>query len=299
MQISSKITGLLFVLASAASFSTGAIIIKLAYKIQLSWWEFTTLQMMFSSGMLLITYGVLRWRKQEKSVPPSTLFNLAILGIFGTLPAIVCYNLALVYLDASIAIVLFYTYPIFTALGATVIFHERIRGRHYICLILTVLGTIFTIELWKADLGSVSMIGILFITLCSISYSFFTLYGQKNMLACSSMAITTFTQTFALLVFSVVKPPVFLLHGVSTQALIITFVMAFFNSALGNWLMLKGVGMIGASKSALITTSEIPMTILLAMLILAEQPTIYQAIGATFIICSIIFLDIEDNSNRL
>lgn len=294
MQISNKMKGLLFVLASAASFGTGAIFIKLAYKIQLPWWEFTSLQLMLTCCMLLIPYTIKRWKKQEKPIPPSTILRLAIMGICGSLPACVFYNVGLVYLDASIGIVLFYTYPIFTAMGAGIFFREKIRPKHYLCLLLTVTGTVCTIQLWKANLHAVSLTGVLLVILSALGYTFFTLYGQKNLVACSSMAITTFTQVFAFLAFSIIKPPLYLLHGVSLQALTLTFIMAFFNSALAYWLMLKGIDLIGASKSAIVSTSEIPVTIILAMLILAERPNIFQAVGAAFIICSIIFLDLED-----
>ncbi|MEL7563549.1 MAG: DMT family transporter [Dehalobacterium sp.] len=296
MTFNNKTRGIIFVIAAAMCFGTGAIIIKAAYSIQLTGWEFITLQLLFSSTMLTVVYCVRRKKKLERPITRQKLFKLALLGSVGTLGGAAFYILGLQYVEASVGIVLFYTYPAFTALGAGVFFKEKLKLKHYLCLGLTLTGIVFTIDFWNIDLQGVSFKGAFLILLSALSYTLFTLYGEKNLADSSSLEITTFTQLFAFLTFSIIKPPIFLLHGLSLYALFLGFIMALFTSVLSYWLILKGINIIGASKASIISTSEIPFTILLAMLILGEKLTLYQFIGAVLIIASIIFLDIEEKN---
>lgn len=296
MRFNNRTYGVLFVIAGAMCFGTGAVIIKTAYSIQLTGWEFTTLQLLFSSAMLSAVY-FLRWKKKlERPLTRQKLFRLGLLGAIGTLGGAVFYILGLEYVEASVGIVLFYTYPAFTALGASIFFKEKLKLKHYGCLLLTLIGIVFTIEFWNINLQEVSFQGVFYILLSALSYTFFTLYGEKNLADSSSLEITAFTQVFAFLTLSIVKPPVFLLYGVPFYGLFLGFIMALFTSVLSYWLILKGIDIIGASKAAIISTFEIPFTIFLAMIILGEKLTIYQMIGAVLIVGSIIFLDIEEKN---
>jgi len=54
MIFSNKTYGVIFVIVAAMCFGTGAIIIKAAFSIQLTGWEFITLQLLFSSTMQFI-----------------------------------------------------------------------------------------------------------------------------------------------------------------------------------------------------------------------------------------------------
>ncbi|ATW26630.1 DMT family transporter [Candidatus Formimonas warabiya] len=293
MTCNHKTYGALLVMAAAMCFGTGAVIIKTAYQIQVTGWEFITLQYLFSCLMLSPIYFLRRKKNLEPPLNRKKLIRLGLLGCTGTLGGGAFYTLGLQYVEASMGIVLFYTYPIFTALGASVFFKEKFHWKHYLCLVLTLAGTVFTIDFWNIHLQGLSYLGVLLIILSALSYTFFTLYGEKNLADSSSLEITTFTQLFAFLLYSIIKPPLFLLHGVSFYALFLGFIMALFTSVLSYWLVLKGIAIIGASKAAIISTFEIPFTIFLAMMILGEKLTLFQFVGAVLIIGSIIFLDIE------
>jgi drug/metabolite transporter (DMT)-like permease len=57
----------------------------------------------------------------------------------------------------------------------------------------------------------------------------------------------------------------------------------------------KGIGIVGADKASIVATAELPITIILAYLILGEKMNIVQGIGIFFIIASIILLQSENN----
>ncbi|HEX3032566.1 MAG TPA: DMT family transporter [Bacillota bacterium] len=285
--------GVLLTMAGAMCFGTGAVIIKTAYKLQLTGWEFISLQLFFSSLLLMTIYLVRR--KQGLETPPSRqkLSRLAVLGSLGTLGGTAFYTLGLQYVGASVGIVLFYTYPAWTALGAGIFYQQKLRWKHYLCLALTLVGTVFTIDFWNINLAAIPPLGVVLLFGSAICYSFFTLSGEKYLAEYSSIEITAFTQSFAFLAFSLFKPPTFLLQ-VSMYALALGLIMALFTSVFSYWLVLKGIAIIGASKAAIISTFEIPFTIFLAILLLGERLTLYQFIGGALIICSIIFLDIKE-----
>jgi len=291
-----KSYGVILVLLAAFCFGAGAIIIKSAYNLQLTSWEFITVQFLFSLLMLGALYIYRRYKKLEAPLTRRRLFRLALLGATCTLGTSTLYIFGLQYLDASVGIILFYTYPAFTALGASLVFREKLHFRHYLCLGLTVAGIVCTVNPGSLSLAAISLKGSLMILGCSLCYTAFALYCDKKLTDASSLEITTFTQLFAALAYLMIKPPLFLLQGVSGDSLFLGFLMAFFTVVLSYLLMLKGITIIGASKASIISTAEIPFTFILAMFILGETVTLLQVIGALLIVMSIVFLDIQEKT---
>lgn len=299
MAINHKSYGILLVVGAAMCFGIAPIVVKIAYSVQLTGWEFASLQLMFSSVILGSLYVIRHNKGLERTPSRQKLIKLVLLGTVGTLGGVVFYNLGLEYLEASVGIVLFYTYPVFTTLGASIFFKEKLKLKHYLCLALTLAGIFLTIDFWNIKFEEISFKGIFLMFSSALCYAFFTLYGEKNLADSSPVEITTFTQLTAFLTLCIIKPPVFLFQGISFDALFLGLIMALFTSVLSYWLFLKGIAIIGASKASIISTAEIPFAIVLAMIILSEKLTLYKFIGATLIICSIIFLDIEEEKDIL
>ncbi|ATW25751.1 DMT family transporter [Candidatus Formimonas warabiya] len=298
MKINQRHYGVLFTLAAAMFFGTGAIIIKLAYRIDISSWDFLTLQYICSCAMLLPIYYLNRWRSGGAPVPRKVLGRLALQGVVGSFGGSIFLFLGFQYVGAAVGTVLFYSYPAFVTLGAILFFKEKAGLSQYSCLAITFLGTILTIDFWTVSVANTPAQGVGLIMVSALCYTFFSLYGQRNLSDSSSLEITTFTQLFAFLACIIVKPPLFLLEGISYYALFLGFVMALFTSVCSYFLLLKGMSLIGASKASIISTFEIPFTIILALIILGERLAFWQFLGAALIVGSIIYLDLAENKTE-
>jgi len=293
MEISKGHYGVLLTILSAMFFGTGAIIIKLAYQVDLTNWEFLSLQYICSCAMLMPIYFISRRKYTGKPMSKEKLGRLALQGVLGAFGGAVFLFTGFKYIGAAVGTVLFYTYPAFVALGARIFFREALGIPHYFCLSLTFIGAILTIDFWSLSLEEISLKGTILILLSALCYAFFSLYGQKNLKEFSSLEITAYTQLFALVACIIIKPPVFLFQGVSWYAIFLGFIMAFFTSVCSYFLLLKGMALIGASRSSVISTFEIPFTIILAFIILGEKLTIIQFFGAALIISGIVYLHLS------
>ncbi|MGI6679286.1 MAG: DMT family transporter [Dehalobacterium sp.] len=290
MKISAQHAGIIFTLTAAMLFATGPIIIKLAYQVDLTNWELLSLQYLWSVVLLLPLYNLRRGRHLDKPMTKKRLGSLALQGSIGAFGGAAFLFTGYRYLDAAVGIVIFYTYPAMVAVGARIFFHEPLQKNHIICLVLTFIGVLFTIDLQGLSPDDISLKGVLLILGSSLCYTFFTLYGQKNLTDSSSLEMTTFTQIFALLTCLILRPPFFFLQGVSGYAIILGFVMSLFTSVFAYLLLFKGISLIGAGKSAVIGTFQVPFTIILALLVLGEHLKLAQFIGAFLIVGGIIYL---------
>ncbi|MCR6545094.1 DMT family transporter [Dehalobacterium formicoaceticum] len=290
MKISSEHAGVIFTLASAMLFAAGPIIIKLAYQVQLSNWQFLSLQYLWSVALLLPLYLLGRNKHPEQPMTKEKLGSLALQGSIGAFGGAAFLFTGYQYIGAAVGTVIFYTYPAFVALGARIFFRERLGKTHFICLFLTFIGVLLTIDLQSFGQGDVSLKGVLLIFASTLCYAFFSLYGERNLKLSSPLEVTFFTQMFALLTCLIIKPPYFLFQGVSKHALLLGFAMAFLTSVCSYLLLFKGISLIGASKSAVIGTFQIPFAIFLAMVVLKEHLTLSQFIGASLILGGIIYL---------
>lgn len=291
-KLSGKHYGYLVTMLSAVCFGTGAIIIKIAYSMNLTAWQFLVMQNLCAVPLLLVIYALSpgkNWHNLRQK-----MIKLAILGIFGTLGTSVTVFLAFEHIEAGVGTVLFYTYPAFVSLGSLFFFQEKLRLTHYFCLVATVLGALCTINIWSLNVAALPLKGILFIYLSALAYTFFNLYSQHNLAESSALEVTTFTQLFATLVLIIIKPPFFLLQGVSREGLILGFAMALLTTVFSFLLLLKGITLIGASKASIVSTFELPVTLTLAFLILHEDLNPGKVIGATMILASIIYLNYSD-----
>ncbi len=66
--------------------------------------------------------------------------------------------------------------------------------------------------------------------------------------------------------------------------------LAVITSIIPFFLLLQGIKLLGAAKNAVISTSELPMTMLLSFLFLKETISGLQMVGATLVLFGIMIL---------
>jgi len=113
--------GVLLVVISAACFALMPIFAVFAYRGNAN--VITILFLRFGLAAVLL-FAYLAWKKRLVAVDRQVLFKLMIIGaILYTLQSSL-YFLSVKYINVSLQAMLFYTYPIFVAILATVLFKE-------------------------------------------------------------------------------------------------------------------------------------------------------------------------------
>lgn len=278
-------TGYLLVLASASCFATAPILIKYAYGLGLTAWQIIMVQSVIASLILLAIH---LGRRKKCRLSWKVGVSLATQGIIGSLGTTLFFSFALQFLDASMEIALLYTYPAFVTVGSVVIFRYKVTPAHFVSLGLTLAGMLLTLNVAVIAREGQSLLGILLGLGSAVTYAFYNLWGERNLAHTDPLTVTTFTQLASTIGVVLIKSPLFLAKSFSLEVLAIGFLLAVVTLVIPCFLLLRGISCIGASKAAIVSTFELPITMFLAVLLLKETITPGQLVGAALIIAAII-----------
>lgn len=279
---SNRIQGYIFILISSLMYASVPIIGKFAYAAGLD--APTALIIRFMIAFIILA-AYLRFIKHEAVVEISWLILVQ-----GCLLALECllYFYGIKYLPAGMTSVTFFTYPVFVAILAVIVFKERNFVKLLICILLALLG----IGLISGIIGHQSVLsskGVLLILAASLCYAVYSIIGQVNLTRSGPL---TLTSTFAMVSFVVLciafPQKITVLPHLNANQWLIGGALALVNTILAVSFFLKGVQKIGASTAGLISTVEPPFTLVLAYFILGESLSLIQYVGTVLILTSIL-----------
>ncbi|MEE0776006.1 MAG: DMT family transporter [Bacillota bacterium] len=234
-------------------------------------------------GLILLFWNRKLFRIEKKDWPALLLLSIC---LFTNATG---YNVSMKFLDMSIAVVLLYTYPAMVAVASVFMFHNRISCNIVIALLLTFGGMLLTLNLFTADIGEISVLGIILVLLGSAGSAAYVLVAKKLTKKYHSLTLNFYTFLFTSLCLGACFPFVDIGASLSTLdmcGIILTaFVVAgaFFCYTLGIKYLLP-------SKAAIICSSEPAFGIIFAAVLLGETITLSQGLGAILVISAIVIL---------
>lgn len=281
---------------SSSFFALVAILTKVAYGLGMTPWMMLTLQSLFASIILLL-YALL-FRPGDLRVSFSLLPKLLAQAGVGSLGTSFLYLSALLYLPASISSMLLYTYPVLVTLGAFLFFREKIGAAHLLALALAVCGAVLSSQIWQGSVGSLWLKGVFYGLGSAAAYSFFILYGEHILHQVKPFTTLVYVQVFSTIILLLYRLPLYLVEGklpsLTWQQLLLGFAVGTVASIVPFWLLLEGINYIGASKTSIVSTLELPVTFLLAFVFLGEKFNLWQGIGAVLIVTSVFVVRLRD-----
>jgi drug/metabolite transporter (DMT)-like permease len=197
---------------------------------------------------------------------------------------------ALQLMPASTYSLLFYTYPAVIVV-MSLFLGERLVGRGWLALALTLAGTILTAPNFQSGLANIDPKGAVFTLLNAIAYSFYVVWSGRLLrdkgasLQASAWIITgTLLALIAIVLFSGVRLPA------SAESWLLICIIGLAGTVLPLATLFAGLERIGAAKSAILSTVEPICTLLLALILLGEAMQPLQWIGGSLILVSVILL---------
>jgi drug/metabolite transporter (DMT)-like permease len=199
----------------------------------------------------------------------------------------------------SLALVVFYTFPILVALAAVPVYGEGLGARRVAAIGLASLGLLMLLtpsgtapESLSNGLGH-DALGVAFALVaagCQVGYA---LVGSRGFASVPAFQSATLIRAFSLLCYACLVVPVLLLLGggeglVTTIGAVdgwaIVLVAGVIAAALPTALGVAGYRRVGPTRGAVLMLVE-PLTgVLLAMLLLSERPTALQLTGAVLVL---------------
>jgi Predicted permease, DMT superfamily len=195
--------------------------------------------------------------------------------------------------QASLAVVLLYTSPIFVSIMSAVFFHEKITLKKIAALVMTFCGVILVAGLVGGGVHVSAR--ILAIGLCSgFCYALYSIFGKAASKKYSAATTTLYTFMFATIGFFVMCHPADLLQKMNAHIFVLSLMLSFFCALLPFFLYTYGLGLMEPGKAAILVTTEPVVGSLVGIFLFGEDHSPVRIIGMLLIFSAIIILNVPE-----
>jgi drug/metabolite transporter (DMT)-like permease len=169
--------GYLLIAAASVIWGTMGIFGKMAFAYGVHPVTLTALRILISSSTALFSIALfnrklLRIRKQH--IPQLILF-----GVFAVALQRVAYFYTVDLTTATIAAIMFYTYPIFVTVYTAIFLKEKITSLTIIAVILAFFGVTLVVKAYETSWLNANMLGLVFGVLTSVLFALYFLMAKK------------------------------------------------------------------------------------------------------------------------
>lgn len=286
--------GIAFVLCGACSFGILSTFVKLAYSEGFTLGDVTGTQVFF--GLIILWVIVLLRRLifgRGNSASLKEALQLIAMGTTTGLVSIFYYK-CVQTVPASIAILLLMQFTWMSLLLDAIIKRKSPTLLQIGTVLLVLLGTAFAGNLFSGSFQNISVTGIGFGLLAALSYTFFLMVNGaagNNLHPATKSALLL---TGACILVFTIFPPVFLVNGALTNGLFKWgLVLSVFGTVLPPLCFANGIPRIGLGLSAILSSAELPVAVLMSSMVLQEQVLPVQWFGVIVILVAIVLSNIN------
>ena len=272
--------GVGLLLVSALGFSIAMLFANMAYKDGID--VNTTNAARYLATMVLL-FLFQKMRGKKLGLPPRERYTSLALGISVFMMGL-GYLGATQYIPISLAVLLFYTFPVFVAVIARFTENESITAIRLIAIIIAFIGLGMAIEVHS--LTDLSWQGVALGFLSSLGCTAFVIVSSLSMRSADPQAVSLHCLAAGTVFFAV-----FLFFtGLLTVAALAKLCVSSLALAVGYVTLFIGLEIIGPVKTSMLMNVEPILTIILAAILLGERLASIQLIGAAFVILGIILI---------
>jgi drug/metabolite transporter (DMT)-like permease len=300
MSVKNNIKGVLLVALGATSYGMLATFVKLAYKEGFTTAEVTSSQFIYGIiGVLFI--NLFQRIKNKNSATKANSKNILHLMIAGTSMGMtsVFYYLAVKYIPVSIGIVLLMQTVWMGVLLEWFLDKKAPSLQKTLAVLVVIIGTGLAINILKIDFNDTTIDwtkGLFWGLLAAASFTTTMFTANKVALGISSAQRSLFMLLGgAIIVFS---------FGLFTQTTEFNFeiftkwgiVLALFGTIIPPMLLNAGFPLTGIGLGSIVSSLELPVSVLMAYFLLNEELQLIQWIGILLIILAIVIMNIQFNN---
>ena len=293
------IKGSILVALGASSYGMLATFVKMAYAEGFTTAEVTLSQFMLGfAGLFVLT--MFRKRESISEKQPSDIRSILKLVIAGTAMGLtsIFYYMAVQYIPVSVGIVLLMQ-TVWMGVILEMILHRKAPGlRKTIAVFIILAGTALATNLLTESV-TINWIGFGWGMMAALSYTA-SMYASNNIvLHFPSLKRSLYLILGGLIIIAVIfhssinssfSYQIFLRWGL---------ILSLFGTILPPLLFTRGVPLIGMGLGAIIASVEIPVSILMAHLLLGEPVSLLQWMGVMLILFAVVLMNIKGRKKGL
>jgi drug/metabolite transporter (DMT)-like permease len=276
-----RITGIILIVISAASFGTLAIFGRFLYADGLD-----TFSMMFLRfGFAALLMAAILFLRRERLPHGKILLQLIGMGGLGYVGQSFSFLSAIKYASAGLVALLLYLYPMFVFILSVLFLRERATGVKVAAIFLALIGTTLTVDPSGGQLS-----GILLAIAAALIYSVYIIVGTNVMKHVSAMQSSFVIFASAAFVYGVLT----VLNGahfpVTSSGWLGIAGIVLVATVIPVATFLAGLERIGPTNAAMLSTLEPVVTVLLAGLLFGERLQPITILGGALILVAVILL---------
>ncbi|EAX47167.1 protein of unknown function DUF6, transmembrane [Thermosinus carboxydivorans Nor1] len=279
--------GYFLVLLGAAAFAASSVVIKFTYLTGLEPLPVLVIQNLVATTL---AWGWVLINKKKATIPRALWLPMAAQGAIGGFFTSILFYTALDILGAALATLLIFTYPAFVALYNKLFRQVKLTAVQVVALVLALIGLIFSVDLFHSQWTVTDRWALLLGLGSAVTNAFLTLNGERLLAVVDTFVVTAWSFTFCTLMLLIVYRPVWLtaidLSGLQFGLIFVGAVLLLAPVVI----YLAGLRRIGAGIASIISTAEIPITLVLAWLFLHETMNEWQIFGGMLITLSVVLL---------
>lgn len=248
----------------------------------------------FIAGVWMSFFVIKRYitHRELQQIDKRALFFTFLLGALGYAGSSGFYFVASQYTGTGLAMVIFFSYPMFVAFASWVLYRYTISSVTILLLLMTFVGLFL---LGNSSAHQFSKIGIVFGLLSAGCYVFYVL-GSKQISSISldTALLTTMVSFGCALIFLIIS---LLSHQFAFPHLLKNWAsllaLAILSTALPIQFMLKGLQHVSSTRASIISVLEPLVTVLVGVVLLHESISPLQLTGVMIILVSILLIQFQ------
>ncbi|MBP2649753.1 MAG: hypothetical protein H6Q74_578 [Firmicutes bacterium] len=279
--------GYILMIAAAFFFAASSIVCKYTYATGLNPVTVLILQYILALG---ISWGWVLVSGNRLLIPKKLIITMLLQGLIGSFLTSVLFFSALAKLDAALATLLLFTYPAIVLIYNAVFTGYSVTRYEKIALVMAIVGLAFCVNLPEISIDTVGASAIGLVLASAVTNAFLVVNGEKLLSKVALPVVTAWSQTISFVAILVVYQPLWMAEIALTWYQIELLVTGGLVLLLPIMLYYAGIKRIGSGISSIISTAEIPLTIIMAWILLGETLNLLQALGGILIMLSVVVL---------
>lgn len=290
--------GYLLIVAASMMWGTMGVLGKLAFEYGIQ--PVTLIALRLAISFLTILAPITMFKRKSFKIQKKDLALFLIFGVFAIALQRLTYFYALDLTTATIAAILFYTYPIFVTIYAAAVLKEKITLPIIIAIILTFFGVALVVKAYETARLSASLYGIVFGIISSVFFALYFLTAKKLRGHYTNWTLMLYGDGIGA---AILTPAIFSAFSELTsfpwQLWLIIFTIAWFPSLLAYFIYSYALKHVESSKGSILSIIEPLSTAIFSATIIGENFEPLQIIGVALALTGVIVLFYKPKARKL
>jgi len=290
-----KMRGYVLIVIASILWGTMGILAKLSFEYGVLPETLIALRLAISSATLFIILMLLD--KESLKIRKNDVLFFVFFGVFAIAFQRISYFYAVNLTTATVAAILFYTYPAFVTLLALFYLKEKITYKESLAIALTFLGVAFVVRAYDFSALNVNFVGIVFGLASSLLFVLYFMTTKRCRERYAGWTLTLYGDGIgALALMPIIYLSIPQITEFPPQLWLLIFAIAWVPSLLAYLLYSYALKYVKASKGSILSVIEPLTAALLSTLLIGERLENPQIIGMVLALIGVILLFQKDKT---